>query len=190
MPRFLLAFILMLAAGAAALLMMSSLGPRATAETPEDLEMLPAVGVGKPVPQPIAFSHKIHAGELGMNCLYCHIGADEGPVATIPAVQTCMGCHKIVGLGKPGIDKLHEYWNNQQPIPWVKIHDLPDHARFDHRRHVKASVECQTCHGPVQDMAEVRLVQTLNMGFCVTCHKANLNQPEHPTSMDCATCHK
>jgi predicted CXXCH cytochrome family protein len=180
----------MLAAGAAAVLMMSSIGPRATAETPGELEVLPAVGVGRPVPQPIAFSHKIHAGELGMNCLYCHIGADEGPAATIPAVQTCMGCHKIVAQGRPEIDKLQQYWDNQQPIPWVKVHDIPDHARFLHNRHVKAGVECQTCHGPVQAMEQIRLVQTLNMGFCVTCHKANLNQPENPTSLDCATCHK
>jgi hypothetical protein len=180
----------MSAAAAAAVLMMSSIGPSATADNPEEYEEVPGVTAGQPVIQPIAFSHKVHAGDVGLDCQYCHISVDEGPVATIPAVSTCMGCHKFVGLGKPGIDKLHEYWNNKQPIPWIKVHDLADHARFDHHRHVEAGLECKSCHGPVEQMDEIRLQQDLTMGFCVKCHKASLNQPDFPTSLDCATCHK
>ena len=174
--------------------MLSSLGPRATAQNPEEYEEVPGVAAGVPIEQPIAFSHEIHAGQLGMDCAYCHVGVNEGPVATIPAVQTCMGCHSLVlgnnEAGKAEIAKLTEYWENKQPIPWIKVHDLADHARFDHSRHVEAGLDCATCHGPVEEMSVITLQQTLNMGFCVDCHKSRLNTEENPTSMDCATCHK
>ena len=111
-------------------------------------------------------------------------------MATIPAVQTCMGCHKMVGLGRPEIVKLTGYWERQEPIPWVRVNDLADHARFDHHRHVQAGVTCQTCHGPVETMDQVSLQQDLEMGFCVQCHKAMVNTPNTPTSLDCTTCHR
>jgi hypothetical protein len=142
---------------------------------------------GQPIPQ---FSHKIHAGDNHIPCLYCHIGADKSPVARVPAVSTCMGCHKLVGTDKPGVILLTQYWNRQQAIPWVKVNDVPDHVRFTHERHVQAGIACQTCHGEIQTEDHVKLAHTLNMGFCVTCHKARLNDPVHATSLDCATCHK
>jgi hypothetical protein len=145
---------------------------------------------GQSLPQPINFSHKIHAGDNQIPCLYCHIGADKGPVATVPAVRTCMGCHKMVAVDKPEIQKLKRYWDSQQPIPWAKVYDISDHVRFTHERHVRAGIACQTCHGPVQEMSAIRLEHTLKMGFCVGCHKQHLNDKHTPASLDCATCHK
>lgn len=145
---------------------------------------------GQALAQPINFSHKIHAGDNRIACLYCHIGADKGPVATIPAVRTCMGCHKMVAVSKPEIEKLQKYWDDRQPIPWAKVYDLSDHVRFTHKRHVRAGIGCQTCHGPVETMPQVWLKQDLTMGFCVRCHKQHLNDKHTPASLDCATCHK
>ncbi len=190
MRKILVSSLFLAAAGAAAVLMLSSMGPRATAQSPAAEEVLPAAAPGRPVPQPIAFSHKIHAGDVGLDCQYCHLGVDEGPVATLPAVQTCMGCHKMVGLGRPEIEKLSGYWTRQEPIPWVRVYDLVDHARFDHHRHVQAGVTCQTCHGAVETMDQIALQQSLTMGFCVQCHKSMVNTPGTPTSLDCATCHR
>jgi hypothetical protein len=143
-----------------------------------------------PIQPIVQFSHKIHAGQNHIPCLYCHIGADKSPVARVPAVSTCMGCHKLVGADKPGVIKLTQYWNRQQAIPWVKVNDLPDHVRFTHKRHVDAGIACQTCHGEIQTEDHVKLAHTLNMGFCITCHKARVNDPVHATSLDCSTCHK
>jgi hypothetical protein len=145
---------------------------------------------GQTLVQPINFSHKIHAGDNRIACLYCHIGADKTSVATIPAVQTCMGCHKMVAATKPEIGKLKQYWDDKRPVPWNKVYDLPDHVRFTHKRHVKAGIECRTCHGPVETMPHIVLQQDLTMGFCVRCHKQHLNDKHTPASLDCATCHK
>lgn len=190
MRRILVPILFIAAASAAAVLMLSHMGPGATAQSPEAEQLVPAASPGVPIVQPIDFSHKLHADTLKMDCLYCHVGADDGPVATIPAVETCMGCHKGVGLGKPGIEILTGYWERKEPIPWIKVNDLVDHAKFDHHRHVEADVACQTCHGPVETMDRVYLQQDLIMGFCVQCHKQNVNTASNPTSLDCATCHR
>ena len=134
--------------------------------------------------QPIPFSHALHAGELKIDCQYCHTYADKSPVAGAPSVQKCMGCHKYAGLDKPAVQLLQSYWNEKRPIEWIKIHDLPDHVYFSHKRHVRAGIACQTCHGPVQEMEVVRRVAPLTMGWCVSCHKANRAPRE------CWTCHK
>jgi predicted CXXCH cytochrome family protein len=139
--------------------------------------------------QPIVFSHKIHAGDNQIACLYCHVSADESAVASVPSVETCMGCHRMVGAAKPEVQKLAKYWAAKQPIPWIKVHDIPDHSRFNHKRHVKAGIACQTCHGPVETMDKVRLQQKLTMGFCISCHQQEINNPQHPANLDCATCH-
>lgn len=134
--------------------------------------------------QPIAFSHQKHAGELGLECSTCHQYADKGPHATVPAVSICMSCHENVATDRLEIQKLTKFWNDKEPIPWIKIHNLPWHVVFTHKRHVKAGVECQTCHGEVQTMQVVRQVRSLKMGWCVSCHRQN-NAPT-----DCLTCHK
>ncbi|MGH7501663.1 MAG: cytochrome c3 family protein [Longimicrobiales bacterium] len=138
--------------------------------------------------QPIAFPHDLHAGKNQIPCQYCHTSADRSPDAGIPAVQVCAGCH-IAG-GQPlfrrdsaGIRLLAEYWNQQRPIPWVRIHDLPDHAHFPHMRHIKGGVTCQECHGPVETMREVVQQQPLWMGWCIECHR------QREVRTDCAVCH-
>jgi hypothetical protein len=136
--------------------------------------------------QPIRFPHPVHVKSVGMNCLYCHYSANKSADPGLPAVGTCMGCHTIIGPSRPKIGdqparqsaelkKLHEYAPIGQPdkwkeIPWIRIHKLPEYVRFPHMRHVNAGVTCQSCHGPVQDMAQVYQNASLNMGWCLTCH--------------------
>ena len=110
--------------------------------------------------QPIAFSHAKHAGELKIECLYCHGPAERGPAATVPAVSVCMGCHEHVKVGstegsEQEIAKIRDYYNRGEPIPWVRIHNLPEHVQFKHSKHVHAGIACQTCHGQVEEMKRV-----------------------------------
>lgn len=136
--------------------------------------------------QPIKFSHALHAGQNKIDCQYCHTGADKSRHAVIPSVAVCMNCHKYVQQGpKHGtkeIAKIYEYsgWdpesstfkNAPKPIQWVKIHNLPDHVYFNHSQHVKVGgIECQTCHGNVQEMEVVKQFAPLSMGWCINCHR-------------------
>jgi len=142
--------------------------------------------------QPIAYSHKLHAGELAIDCRYCHVEVDSGRHASIPSTAICMNCHSGVGKDKDGVIKLTAYYDNQRSIPWVKVHDLPDFVYFDHSRHLKKGFECERCHDKVEEMERVRTVQPLNMGWCVGCHR----KPEHPDEpelvgpTDCHICHR
>lgn len=127
--------------------------------------------------QPIAFSHVLHAGVMKMECLYCHSSAEKGAHAGVPSVDLCMGCHALVQTGKPEIQKLTKYYESGKPVPWVRIHRLPDHAVFNHKWHLAAGVACQTCHGPIQEMPVVRQWQKLEMGKCMECHRQNTYLP-------------
>jgi hypothetical protein len=122
--------------------------------------------------QPIAFPHPKHVKALGMNCVYCHYAAYKSPDPGLPAVGTCMGCHLYTFslAQRPEIVKLTAYWNAKKPIPWVRIHRLPEYVHFPHMRHVNVGVTCQTCHGQVQEMYRVYQAASLNMGWCITCH--------------------
>jgi hypothetical protein len=135
--------------------------------------------------QPIAFPHTRHAGSvanggLGLNCLYCHNNANKSPDVGMPAVGTCMGCHSAVSgtsdKAKAEIQKIRTYADfagggaHAKPIPWVRIHKLPEYVHFPHVRHVNAGVTCQTCHGQVQGMQKVYQASSLNMGWCINCH--------------------
>ena len=121
--------------------------------------------------QPIAFSHKLHAGKLSMDCLYCHSNAEKSAHATIPSVDGCMGCHSVVRTDRPEIQKLAKYYEDGKAVPWERVHRLPDHVYFSHKAHVAAGVSCQTCHGEIQTMETVRQFAPLNMGWCVSCHR-------------------
>jgi len=143
-----------------------------------------AYGRAKTPEQPIKFSHKIHAGEFKIACEYCHSYARRSTVAGVPAVERCMGCHKVTAMDKPEVKKLLEYWNRKEPIPWVKVFDQPDFVHFSHAPHVLKGIACQNCHGPVETMERVREAVALNMERCVTCHM------EKKASIDCWTCHK
>ena len=157
---------------------------------------IPTQAKGPAIEQPIAYSHELHAGKLGLDCGYCHTNVDKSAIANIPNVETCMNCHKWVKRAtgqtadSPEIAKLAKYYEEGKPIPWINVHQLPDHANFNHKRHVKAGVSCFTCHGPVPTMKVVYPVVQLNMGFCVTCHKANRENAKAPANLDCVVCHK
>ena len=138
--------------------------------------------------QPVRFPHPIHVTTLKMNCLYCHFAANKSPDPGMPAMSTCMGCHTISGVAKPEIQKLTGYWNRKQPVAWVRIHKLPQYVKFPHMRHVGAGVSCQTCHGEIQNMAQVSQARSLGMGWCVSCHIGKSNPPFR-ARYDCATCH-
>ena len=139
--------------------------------------------------QPIHYSHALHAGKLGMNCLYCHYGAEKSPIANLPPVSTCMGCHKLTRADKPEIQKLAGYFERNEPVPWVRVNKLPDYVKFNHKRHVKAGIQCTDCHGPVQSMRVVYQYPSLKMGWCVSCHRQHLDDAQNPATMDCVACH-
>jgi hypothetical protein len=127
--------------------------------------------------QPIKYSHKLHAGEMKIDCKYCHVGVEKGKQAGIPTVNICMNCHKAVdqtvnGTGKEEIAKIRAAYENNTPVKWVRIHNLPDHVYFSHAQHVKAGqIACQTCHGQIQEMEVVAQNQPLSMSWCINCHR-------------------
>lgn len=141
---------------------------------------------GKTPRQPIEFSHRIHAGDNSIPCLYCHIYAERSRVAGVPNVKKCMGCHSVIKTDSPEIQKLASYWDKEEPMAWVKVHNLPDHVYFPHKRHVAAGVKCQTCHGPVETMDRITRVSSLKMGWCLNCH----TERNVKNGRDCWTCHK
>ncbi|MGZ5280688.1 MAG: c-type cytochrome [Bacteroidia bacterium] len=135
--------------------------------------------------QPIKFNHKLHAGQYGIKCQYCHTGVEKSKSATIPSLSTCMNCHNYVKEGplhgKVEIAKLVDHYKNKKPVKWVRIHNLPDHVYFNHSQHVTAGkVACQQCHGPVQEMERVRQVSTLEMGWCINCHRESKIDETNP----------
>ena len=138
--------------------------------------------------QPVKFPHPTHVQTLKMNCVYCHFSANKSPDPGLPAMSTCMGCHTVVATGKPEIQKLAGFYNKKEPVPWIRIHKLPEYVHFPHMRHVNAGVSCQTCHGNVQNMPQVSQQNTLNMGWCVNCHVGRSNPP-FKARYDCAACH-
>lgn len=148
-----------------------------------------AVQQGYAPEQPIKYSHKLHAGDLKIDCKYCHSTVEKSKQASVPSLNTCMNCHKAVQLREkyndkisPEISKIYAamdydadkgtYGSNPKPVKWIRIHNLPDHAFFNHSMHVKgAGVSCQTCHGPIQEMEVVQQYSTLQMGWCINCHR-------------------
>ena len=155
--------------------------------------------------QPIPFSHKVHAGDNQISCLYCHSAAEKSRVAGIPAASTCMNCHSQVRKDSPEIQKISAAIESNKPIEWMRVHRVPDHVSFDHSRHVSAGIKCQQCHGPVETMDRVSQFETLSMGMCVNCHRTHrevsLDESGKPiisreatpkrlmASTDCSVCH-
>ncbi len=126
--------------------------------------------------QPIAFSHKTHAGQYKIACQYCHVGVEKGKSAIIPSTNICMNCHNYIQegsrYGTKEIAKILESWETGKPIEWVRIHNLPDLVYFNHAQHVKVGgIACQTCHGPIEEMEEVYQYSDLSMGWCINCHR-------------------
>lgn len=122
--------------------------------------------------QPIAFSHKIHAGENNINCAYCHTSVYKGKSANIPSANICMNCHSQIKTESPEIKKIYRAIERKQPIQWVRVHNLPDLAYFNHSQHTQVGgIQCQTCHGPIQNMEVVYQYSALTMGWCINCHR-------------------
>ncbi len=176
--------------------------------------------------QPISYSHRLHAGELQIQCLYCHSNAEKSRFAGIPPATVCMNCHTLVtaafgavraeeGMAakekrkprtvvSPEIQKIYDALaldaalkrdpqRAPKPIAWTRIYRLPDFAFFDHRSHITEGVTCQTCHGAVETMEQVRQVPDLSMGWCVNCHRDasrnGVNGKKVFASIDCSVCH-
>ncbi len=130
--------------------------------------------VGYQPAQPVAYSHRVHAGELGMDCRYCHTSVEDAAHAAVPPTQTCMNCHKLLRAESEKLLVVRESYASGRPIPWVRVHDLPDYAYFDHSAHVRRGVGCVSCHGRVDKMDVVYQAEPLSMGWCLDCHR----QPE------------
>lgn len=152
-------------------------------------------GIGYSPGQPVKFSHKLHAGDMKIDCQYCHIGVEKSRVASVPTTNVCMGCHALARKDTPEIQKLNWYYENNLPLPWKRIHKVPEFVYFNHSVHVNKSIECQSCHGEVQKMETVGQVNSFTMGACLDCHRnaheklPNLKDiklgPEN-----CAACHR
>ena len=136
--------------------------------------------------QPIAFSHKVHVGKVGLQCVFCHETVNKTAFAGIPAVEKCMSCHKNVATERPEIQKLTGYWTRREPMRWNRVHRIRvrNHVYFSHEPHIRAKVDCANCHGQVKYMDRIRQVSSLQMGWCVQCHRVKM------ASTDCLTCHR
>lgn len=127
--------------------------------------------VGYAPEQPVPYSHQLHAGELGLDCRYCHVGVETGPAATLPPTHTCMNCHATVRTGSDKLAPVRDSHRTGRSIPWVRVHDLPDFVYFDHSAHVTRGVGCETCHGRIDKMETVAQAEGLNMAWCLGCHR-------------------
>lgn len=152
--------------------------------------------------QPVPFSHKLHVGEYGMDCRYCHTSVEESRAAGIPSLDICMNCHLTVKVNSPWIKKIRTAYEENQPVLWEKVHLMPDFVKFNHALHIKALTPssegtqvpasgeafrkaCTTCHGKVENMEVMYQHESLSMGWCVQCHR----KEEHQAPINCSTCH-
>ena len=170
--------------------------------------------------QPIAFRHsrmagpavwqvnaqgeRVNVGGYDIPCVYCHTMPYKGRHSTVPSTAVCMNCHSTVGLGKEWVLRMKDYWDRGEPIPWVKVHDLPDFVYYDHSAHLLARNEkgewkipradaagkainpCEACHGKVETMEIVSVRNPFNMQWCLDCHR----KPEMKAGTDCVACHR
>ena len=174
--------------------------------------------VGYQPVQPVPYSHKLHVGDLGLDCRYCHASVEVSSVANVPPTQVCMNCHRVVKRDSPLLAPIRDSASSGRPMRWVRVHKLPDYAYFEHRAHVAAGIGCVSCHGRIDEMDEVVQTQPLSMSWCLDCHRdpgphrrpvdevtnmrwtppkdaaalaAKLGR-EHPVSppLDCSGCHR
>jgi len=127
--------------------------------------------VGYAPTQPVPFSHQLHAGQLGLDCRYCHSNVEKSGHANVPTSQTCMNCHNAIKTQSPLLAPVRQSFETGQPVPWVKIHRVPDFAYFNHSAHINRGVSCVSCHGRIDQMETVRHEKSLSMEFCIDCHR-------------------
>ncbi len=134
--------------------------------------------------QPIPFSHRVHVTDKQIDCRFCHSAVDRGPHAGVPPLETCMFCHRSVIVEHPEIRKLWEFYERGEPVPWVRVFDVPDHVYFTHRMHLRQELDCAECHGEIGAEDRVTMPEEFLMGFCIRCHKSR------PGPLDCVACHR
>jgi hypothetical protein len=174
-----------------------------------------AIRIGYQPEQPVPYSHARHAGELGMDCRYCHNAVERSAKAAVPPAATCMNCHSQVLTDDPRLLPVRQAYAENTPLRWIRVHDLPDYVYFNHSAHVTRGVGCESCHGRVDTMVKVSQESPLTMGWCLDCHRnpePNLRDPANVTVMgyqpkdgegafvkkslnlnpptDCSTCHR
>jgi hypothetical protein len=135
--------------------------------------------------QPMPFPHNKMV-QAGVQCVFCHTDATKSPSPGMPSVEKCMGCHKFVATNTPAIQQLAAYWQRQEPVPWVRINQLPRYVHFPHNVHVNSGINCERCHGDVGQMPVTHQVAVMNMGWCLSCHQ---QQPNAKQLIDCVICH-
>ncbi len=154
--------------------------------------------------QPVPYSHRLHAGELNIDCQYCHSGTDESRHAVIPNLSTCMNCHEKVEGSSPSakenIAMVRKHWAEGKPIEWVRVHNLPDFVYFNHSAHVNNArdgegIDCEECHGDMKQAGVAKQEETLSMGWCVNCHRAENEKAEElgwmrRAPLSCDACHR
>lgn len=146
--------------------------------------------VGYQPVQPVPFDHSLHAGQLGIDCRYCHSSVDKSATSSIPAAQTCMNCHSQIKTDSPLLEVVRESYKTGEAVPWVKIHQTPDYVYFNHSVHVDRGVSCVECHGKVNEMTTVYHAKSHSMSFCLDCHRnpaAFLRNPEDVYNLDSPT---
>ena len=161
----------------------------------------PAVtGQGRAAHQPIPFDHRIHVTGLQIDCRYCHADADRGAAAGLPATAVCQPCHNTAWLSSPQFAPVRRSLATGRPIPWQRVNRLPDFVYFNHAVHVTGGIRCESCHGRVDRMAEVRQAEPLTMGWCLDCHRnpephrpqtlAPLTAARRAAIVTCSACHR
>lgn len=150
--------------------------------------------IGHAPEQPIPFSHKQHAGQLGIDCRFCHVGVEKGRQATIPGLNVCMNCHSKIRTESPAIQQIKAHVDSGKPFFWKRVHRLPEYVYFDHSVHLAKGFDCMQCHGEIKTMDTVRQVRALTMGSCLECHKGvhkvqpGVDSAKGPTN--CSACHR
>nr|HEX4315159.1 cytochrome c3 family protein [Kofleriaceae bacterium] len=145
-----------------------------------------AIRIGYQPDQPVPYSHALHAGELGLDCRYCHSTVERAAKAAIPPAATCMNCHSIVRKDSELLTPIREAFAGGDAVKWTRVHDLPDYVYFNHMAHVNAAIGCESCHGRIDQMAKVYQAKPLTMEWCLECHHdpaPNLRKPENVTKM-------
>jgi hypothetical protein len=136
--------------------------------------------------QPVPYSHRLHVGQLGLDCRYCHTSVERGPKANVPPTQTCMNCHSKVLTESPALAPVRKSFETGMPVEWIRVHDLPDYVYFDHSAHVTRGIGCVSCHGRIDQMEVVHQEKPLSMAWCIDCHRhpeKNLRPPSEATNM-------
>jgi menaquinone reductase, multiheme cytochrome c subunit len=145
-----------------------------------------AIRIGYQPDQPVPYSHALHAGELGIDCRYCHTTVERAAKAAVPPSATCMNCHSVVKADSDLLAPVREAYAENQPLRWTRVHDLPDYVYFNHQAHVNAAICCESCHGRIDQMVKVYQAKPLTMEWCIGCHKNptdNVRDPANVTKM-------